>query len=37
VKLDELARIRSAGADVVDVGRGILDAPLMDLRFDVVD
>ena len=27
--------IRDNGADVVDIGRGILDAPLLDLRFDV--
>jgi nicotinate-nucleotide pyrophosphorylase (carboxylating) len=30
-----LAEIAEAGARVVDIGRGILDAPLLDLRFDV--
>jgi len=30
-----LTEIEAAGADVVDIGRGILDAPLLDLRFDV--
>lgn len=30
-----LADVASAGANVVDIGREILDAPLLDLRFDV--
>lgn len=32
---DALAAARSAGADVVDVGRAVLDAPLWDLRVEV--
>jgi nicotinate-nucleotide pyrophosphorylase (carboxylating) len=32
----ELGDAAAAGADVVDIGREILDAPLLDLRFDVV-
>jgi len=34
-RIDDLGRLRAAGADVVDLGRAILDAPLLDLRFDV--
>ena len=37
VTRDQLTAVQAAGADVVDVGRAILDAPLLDLRFDVVD
>jgi nicotinate-nucleotide pyrophosphorylase (carboxylating) len=37
VTMDMLARARAAGADVVDIGRDILNAPLLDLRFDVVE
>lgn len=35
VHLDDLAAVRSAGADVVDLGRAILDAPLWDLHLEV--
>ncbi|MCG8588259.1 MAG: nicotinate-nucleotide pyrophosphorylase [Proteobacteria bacterium] len=35
VQLERLAAVAAAGADVVDIGREILDAPLLDLRFDV--
>ena len=35
VKPEELEQIRSAGADTVDIGRAILDAPLLDLRMQV--
>lgn len=31
-----LADVARAGAEIVDIGREILDAPLLDLRFDVV-
>jgi nicotinate-nucleotide pyrophosphorylase (carboxylating) len=33
---EALAAAREAGADVVDVGRAVLDAPLWDLRIEVV-
>lgn len=36
VKSDRLSEIAAAGAQVVDIGREILDAPLLDLRFDVL-
>jgi molybdenum cofactor synthesis domain-containing protein len=36
VQLDQLDDVRSAGADAVDIGRAILDAPLLDLRIRVV-
>lgn len=36
VRLEQLADIRDAGAETVDIGRAILDAPLLDLRFRVV-
>ena len=32
----DLAEAAAAGAEVVDIGREILDAPLLDLRFDVI-
>lgn len=35
VRMEDLARVRAAGADAVDIGRAILEAPLLDLRFDV--
>jgi nicotinate-nucleotide pyrophosphorylase (carboxylating) len=35
VTAEALAAARTAGADVVDVGRAILDAPLWDLRVEV--
>jgi len=36
VTLDQLADAHSAGAQAVDVGRAILDAPLLDLRMRVI-
>jgi len=36
VRLQDLAAIAAAGATIVDIGRAILDAPLLDLRLDVV-
>lgn len=35
VKPEELEQIRTAGADTVDIGRAILDAPLLDLRMQI--
>ena len=35
VNPEELEQIRRAGADTVDIGRAILDAPLLDLRMQV--
>lgn len=35
VRLADLTPAREAGADAVDVGRSILDAPLLDLRLEV--
>jgi nicotinate-nucleotide pyrophosphorylase (carboxylating) len=31
-----LVAARAAGADIVDVGRAVLDAPLWDVRMDVI-
>jgi len=36
VKPEQLEQIRTAGADTVDIGRAILDAPLLDLRMQVI-
>lgn len=36
VNSSSLPEIIAAGADIVDVGRPIIDAPLLDFRFDVV-
>jgi len=36
VRLQDLVPAAEAGADAVDVGRAILDAPLLDLRLRVV-
>lgn len=36
VRLEDLAPASAAGADAVDVGRAILDAPLLDLRMRVI-
>ena len=35
VRTSDLPAIAAAGATIVDIGREILDAPLLDLRFDV--
>lgn len=37
VTLDDIPTIREAGADIVGVGRKIIDAPLMDLRLEVTE
>lgn len=37
VRLEDLAQVHEAGADAADIGRAILDAPLLDLRLRVVD
>ena len=36
VRVAELSAVHAAGADAVDMGRAILDAPLLDLRMRVV-
>lgn len=36
VTLDRLPEVVAAGADIVDVGRAIIDAPLLDFALDVV-
>lgn len=35
VTLDDIEAIREAGGDVVDIGRAIIDAPLLDMRLEV--
>jgi quinolinate phosphoribosyl transferase, C-terminal domain protein len=37
VVFSDMDAIRDAGADIVGVGRAIIDAPLMDLRLEVTD
>ena len=37
VRLGDLATVRRAGADAVDVGRAIVDAPLLDMHLDIVE
>ena len=36
VSADGLEEVISAGADIVDVGRAIIDAPILDFRLDVI-
>jgi len=36
VRTEDLGAVANAGATIVDIGRQILDAPLLDLRFDVL-
>ena len=36
VQLMDLPRLREEDLDIVDVGRAILDAPLLDFRYDVI-
>jgi nicotinate-nucleotide pyrophosphorylase (carboxylating) len=36
VRLKDLADVRTAGANAADIGRAILDAPLLDLRLRVI-
>jgi nicotinate-nucleotide pyrophosphorylase (carboxylating) len=35
VRLEDLTAVRAAGADAADIGRAILDAPLLDLRMTI--
>ena len=37
VDASQLQRIADIGADIVDIGRAVLDAPLWDLHLEVVD
>jgi nicotinate-nucleotide pyrophosphorylase (carboxylating) len=37
VQLADIDRLRELDVDIVDVGRAIVDAPLLDMRFRVVD
>jgi nicotinate-nucleotide pyrophosphorylase (carboxylating) len=37
VTLDDVDALRSLDVDIVDVGRQIVDAPLLDMRLDVVE
>lgn len=34
---EKLAEIADAGADIVDVGRAIVDAPMLDVKLDVIE
>ncbi|MDO7788199.1 nicotinate-nucleotide pyrophosphorylase [Desulforamulus aquiferis] len=34
-RLEDLPKFISTGADIIDVGRGIIDAPMIDFSFDV--
>ncbi|MGA7642264.1 MAG: hypothetical protein WBW56_08680, partial [Syntrophobacteraceae bacterium] len=36
IELEDLKHISCAGADVLDIGYAILDAPCLPMRFDVV-
>lgn len=37
VQLDDIEALAEIGVDVVDIGRPIVDAPLLDMRLDVVE
>jgi nicotinate-nucleotide pyrophosphorylase (carboxylating) len=36
IELDDIETISRAGADVLDIGYAILDAPCLPVRFDVL-
>lgn len=36
ITLDDLPGLASADLDVVDLGRALIDAPLLDLRYQVM-
>jgi nicotinate-nucleotide pyrophosphorylase (carboxylating) len=36
VRVEDLPAVHAAGADTVDMGRAILDAPILDLRLRVL-
>lgn len=36
VRIEELPKLQREDVDVVDIGRAILDAPLLDFRYDVI-
>jgi len=37
IKIDDLEKLRCEDLDIVDIGRAILDAPLMDFRYNTVN
>ncbi|MEW6106165.1 MAG: hypothetical protein AB1563_07365 [Bacillota bacterium] len=36
IRIEDIGRIGALGADIVDIGTAIVDAPMMQLRFDVI-
>jgi nicotinate-nucleotide pyrophosphorylase (carboxylating) len=35
IRLEEIGKLKSTDVDILDVGRAIIDAPLLDLKYDV--
>jgi len=36
VKLEEIPRLKTLDVDILDIGRAIIDAPLLDLKYEVI-
>jgi len=36
IKLDDIAELKSMDVDILDIGRAIVDAPLLDMRMEVI-
>ena len=37
VKIEDIDMLKTTPVDILEIGRGIVDAPLLDLKFDVID
>jgi nicotinate-nucleotide pyrophosphorylase (carboxylating) len=37
VRMEQMDRLKALDIDILDIGRGIVDAPLLDMRMDVVE
>jgi nicotinate-nucleotide pyrophosphorylase (carboxylating) len=35
IRLEDMAELKAADVDVLDIGRAIIDAPLLDLKYEV--
>jgi nicotinate-nucleotide pyrophosphorylase (carboxylating) len=36
IKIEDLKKLRKFPVDIVDIGKAIVDAPLLDMRMDIV-
>jgi nicotinate-nucleotide pyrophosphorylase (carboxylating) len=37
VKLEDIDRLKTLDVDILDIGREIIDAPMLDLKMEVID